>query len=434
MVSNLMGATGALVFIMACAYSGGHYQSFTFELTTILDAERVVLEIALELLERIHAVTCLSYFQTKLSPLFAKPLFRLLHKRPCGETPMKRSLISTTLAMATLVSVQTASAARDYISIVGSSTVYPFATVVAERFGKSTAFKTPKVESTGSGGGLKLFCQGLGAQHPDITNSSRRIKSSEVSMCESNGITGIVEVLIGYDGIVLANASKSAAISLTRKDIFLALAKEVPNTDGSNTLIVNPYKTWRDVNPELPATTIEVLGPPPTSGTRDAFAELALEGGCKQFPWIAAMKKQDKSAYKKVCHTVREDGRYIEAGENDNLIVQKLNANPDAFGVFGFSFLDQNSDKVQGSAIDGQAPTFDSISDGSYPVSRPLYFYVKKAHVNVIPGIAEYLAEFTNDRAWSEDGYLADKGMIPLGDKARRQMAEDVKTLKNLSM
>jgi len=434
MVSNLMGATGALAFIMACAYSGGHYQSFIFELTTILDANSVALGFAVELLERIQAVTYLSYLQTKLSPSFKKPLFRLFHKRPCGETPMKRSLISTTLAMATLVSVQTASAARDYISIVGSSTVYPFATVVAERFGKSTAYKTPKVESTGSGGGLKLFCQGLGAQHPDITNSSRRIKSSEVNMCESNGITDIVEVLIGYDGIVLANASQSAAISLTRKDIFLALAKEVPNADGSNTLIANPYKTWRDVNPALPATTIEVLGPPPTSGTRDAFAELALEGGCKHFPWIAAMKKQDKSAYKKVCHTVREDGRYIEAGENDNLIVQKLNANPDAFGVFGFSFLDQNSDKVQGSAIDGQSPTFDSISDGSYPVSRPLYFYVKKAHVNVIPGIAEYLAEFTNDRAWSEDGYLADKGMIPLGDKARRQMAQDVKTLKNLSM
>ncbi len=347
---------------------------------------------------------------------------------------MNKTVLSTTLAIATLAGAQTVSAARDYISVVGSSTVYPFATVVAERFGKGTAFKTPKVESTGSGGGLKLFCQGLGTQHPDITNSSRRIKSSEVKMCEGNGVNEIVEVLIGYDGIVLANSKKSPLINLSRKDIFLALAKQVPNPDGSETLIENPYKTWADVNPTLPAKAIEVLGPPPTSGTRDAFAELALEGGCKKFPFIAAMKKTNKSAYKELCHSVREDGPYIEAGENDNLIVQKLNANPAAFGVFGFSFLDQNADKVQGSKIDGELPTFDTISDGSYPVSRPLYFYVKKAHVNVIPGIAEYLAEFTNERAWGEDGYLAEKGMIPLGDEERKKMGTDVRSLKNLTM
>jgi phosphate transport system substrate-binding protein len=339
-----------------------------------------------------------------------------------------------TLAIATLAGAHTVSAARDYISVVGSSTVYPFATVVAERFGKGSAFKTPKVESTGSGGGLKLFCQGLGTQHPDITNSSRRIKASEVKMCASNGVAEIVEVLIGYDGIVLANSKKSQLIDLSRKDIFLALAKHVPNPDGSETLVENPYQTWADVNPVLPAIDIEVLGPPPTSGTRDAFVELALEGGCKKFGFIKAMKKSDKSAYKALCHSVREDGPYIEAGENDNLIVQKLNANPAAFGVFGFSFLDQNADKVQGSKIDGNLPTFDSISDGSYPVSRPLYFYVKKAHVNVIPGIAEYLAEFTHEKSWGEEGYLADKGMIPLGDEERKQMGMDVKGLKNLSM
>lgn len=347
---------------------------------------------------------------------------------------MKKTLVTAALAAATLASAPFASAARDYISIVGSSTVYPFATVVAERFGKRSAYKTPKVESTGSGGGLKLFCQGVGVNHPDITNASRRIKSTEVELCNTNGVKEIVEVLIGYDGIVLANAKSAPRISLTRKEIFLALAKEVPNPDGSETFVTNPYKTWKEINPALPNVKIEVLGPPPTSGTRDAFAELALEGGCKQFGWIKSMKKKDKKAYKKVCHTVREDGYYIEAGENDNLIVQKLNANPDALGVFGFSFLDQNSDKVQGSMIDGKAPDFDSIADGDYPVSRPLYFYVKKAHVGIVPGIKEYLAEFTSEKAWGDEGYLAEKGMIPLGNGERKRIASDVKTLKNLSL
>lgn len=347
---------------------------------------------------------------------------------------MKKILMTATLAATTLASAQFASAARDYISVVGSSTVYPFATVVAERFGKSSDYKTPKVESTGSGGGLKLFCQGTSIQTPDITNASRRIKSSEVELCAKNGVTDIVEVLIGYDGIVMANSNKADKMELTRKDIFLALAAKVPNPNGSETLVENPYKTWKDVNPTLPATKIEVLGPPPTSGTRDAFQELALEGGCKQYGWIKAMKKKDKKAYKKICRTVREDGPYIEAGENDNLIVQKLNANKNALGIFGFSFLEQNSDKVQGSIVDGNEPTFDSIADGDYPVSRPLYFYVKKAHIGVVPGIKEYLAEFTNERAFGEDGYLADKGMIPLGEDLRNQIASDAKELKNLSL
>lgn len=347
---------------------------------------------------------------------------------------MKKILMTATLAATTLASAQFASAARDYISVVGSSTVYPFATVVAERFGKSSDYKTPKVESTGSGGGLKLFCQGTSIQTPDITNASRRIKSSEVELCAKNGVTDIVEVLIGYDGIVMANSNKADKMALTRKDIFLALAAKVPNPNGSETLVENPYKTWKDVNPTLPATKIEVLGPPPTSGTRDAFQELALEGGCKQYGWIKAMKKKDKKAYKKICRTVREDGPYIEAGENDNLIVQKLNANKNALGIFGFSFLEQNSDKVQGSIVDGNEPTFDSIADGDYPVSRPLYFYVKKAHIGVVPGIKEYLAEFTNERAFGEDGYLADKGMIPLGEDLRNQIASDAKELKNLSL
>lgn len=320
--------------------------------------------------------------------------------------------------------------ARDYLSIVGSSTVYPFATVVAERFGKSTNFATPKIESTGSGGGFKLFCSGVGLGHPDVTNSSRRVKSSELAMCAKNGVEDVVEVQIGFDGIVLANSVASTPYSLSRKDVFLALAKDVPNPDGSETLVPNPYKTWKDVNASLPATKIEVLGPPPTSGTRDAFAELALEGGCKKVAFIKAMKKVNKSQYKSVCHSIREDGAYVEAGENDNLIVQKLDANPTALGVFGFSFLDQNADKVQGALIEGVAPEFESIADKSYPISRPLFFYVKKAHANVVPGLKEYLAEFTHDKAWSEDGYLADKGMIPLSDDLRELYANNAKQLR----
>jgi len=338
-------------------------------------------------------------------------------------------------AALTATAVSTAHAvSRDYISVVGSSTVYPFATVVAENFGKTSDFKTPKIESTGSGGGLKLFCSGVGVDHPDITNASRRIKSSEVEKCASNGVTDIIEVKIGYDGIVMANAKSAEQIQLTRRDLFLALARQVPNPKGGDGLVENPYKTWKQVNAALPDMEIEVLGPPPTSGTRDAFVELAMEGGCKTFDFIKAMKKKDKQAYKGICHTIREDGAFIEAGENDNLIVQKLESNPKALGIFGFSFLDQNSDKVQGSLVDGMAPTFEAIADGSYPVSRPLYFYVKKAHVGKIPGIQEFLAEFTSDKAWGEEGYLVDKGMIPMPNEERNQFAADVKGLNILKL
>jgi len=327
-----------------------------------------------------------------------------------------------------------ATSSRDYISIVGSSTVYPFATVVAERFGKSTQYKTPKIESTGSGGGHKLFGAGIGVQHPDITNSSRRMKKSEFEKASKNGVKDIVEVKIGYDGIVVANSKKNQALKLTRKDLFLALAADVPNPDGSKTLINNPYKTWKDVNSSLPAIAIEVLGPPPTSGTRDAFVELAMEGGAKKFGFIKAMKKADKKKYKAVCHTIREDGAYIEAGENDNLIVQKLEANPNALGIFGFSFLDQNTDKIQGSLIDGVEPTFEAIADGSYPVSRPLFFYVKKAHVDKIPGMKGYLKEFTSEKAWGDDGYLTDKGLIPMPAAERKHFAEAVSKLTPMSL
>lgn len=345
---------------------------------------------------------------------------------------MKRIIVFMMLALFMAVSIGTtgARAARDYISIVGSSTVYPFATVVAEQFGKSTAYKTPKIESTGSGGGFKLFCAGVGVEHPDITNASRAIKKSEYETCVANGVKEITEVKIGYDGIVIASSKQSAPLKLTRKDIFLALAKEVPDPNGGENLIPNPYKTWQDVNPALPAKTIEVLGPPPTSGTRDAFVELAMEGGAKKFAWIKAIK--DKKKFAAIAHTIREDGAYVEAGENDNLIVQKLEANPNAVGIFGFSFLDQNMDKIQGSFVDGVQPTFEAIADGQYPVSRPLFFYVKKAHANVIPGIKEYLAEFTSEKAWGAEGYLSDKGLIPMPDAERTQYRMAVEKMETL--
>lgn len=359
----------------------------------------------------------------------------------------------------------TTAAARDSISVVGSSTVYPFATVVAERFGKATDFKAPKVESTGSGGGLKLFCRGVGVATPDITNASRRIKSSEFEQCQENGVKEIIEVLIGYDGIVLANAKGSDPMALSRKDIYMALAKLVPGPDGK--LIENPHKTWKDVNSALPASKIEVLGPPPTSGTRDAFAELALEGGARQVAdidalykmkadqvdeiqvmvgklgveaaWAAALqskgnKAKGKDVVKIIGRSVREDGAYIEAGENDNLIVNKLVANSNALGIFGFSFLDQNSDKVQGSIIDGEEPSFDAIANGEYKVSRPLYFYVKKAHIGTVPGIQEFLNMFVSEDTIGPDGYLIDKGLIPLDDDSYADMAESARALNKLNL
>ena len=345
----------------------------------------------------------------------------------------KSTILAAAAILAAGIGVSKAEA-RDYISIVGSSTVYPFATVVAEQFGKTTQFKTPKIESTGSGGGFKLFCSGVGVENPDITNASRRIKKSEVETCAKNGVKDVIEVKIGYDGIVLANSKKVKPLQLTRRDVFLALAKEVPDPKGDEKLVPNPYKTWADINSSLPNTKIEVLGPPPTSGTRDAFVELVMDEGCQEWSWIKAMAKSDKKDFKRICQTIREDGAYVEAGENDNLIVQKLDVNPDAVGIFGFSFLDQNTDRIQGSYVDGVEPTFEAIADGKYPVSRPLFFYIKKAHVGTIPGIVEYVNEFTSDKAWGPDGYLADKGMIPMPDDERTKFRHDAVQLTPLSM
>lgn len=335
-------------------------------------------------------------------------------------------------AAAALVVIAQPVLARDQINIVGSSTVFPFSTTVAERFGKSSDFPTPIVESTGSGGGLKLFCAGVGESTPDITNASRRIKESEVELCAQNGVKTIVEAKIGFDGIVVANSVENEQTEFTLAEIFMALAKDVPMPDG--TTQPNPYTMWNEINPDLPAVKIEVLGPPPTSGTRDAFVELAMEGGCKTVDWVKALKSDDKDAYKALCHTIREDGAYIEAGENDNLIVQKLEANPDAYGIFGYSFLEQNSDLVQGSIVEGTAPEFEEIADGNYPIARSLYFYVKGEHVGVIPGIDAFLAEFTSEDAWGDDGYLTDKGLIPMGEDERDEWADKINGLTPLNM
>ena len=307
--------------------------------------------------------------------------------------------------------------ARDQIRIVGSSTVFPFATAVAEQFGNSTDFATPVIESTGSGGGLKLFCGGVGETHPDFTNASRRIKASEIELCASNGVESITEVKIGFDGIVLANSKDADPISLTIPQIFAALAAEV-EVDGA--IVENPYTMWNEIDASLPAAKIEVLGPPPTSGTRDAFVELVMETGCETYPAIAALEDSDEDRFESVCATMREDGAFVEAGENDNLIVNKLKENPAALGIFGFSFLDQNLDLMQGSLIDGVEPTFENIADGAYPVSRSLYFYMKNAHVGVIDGMLDFVSEFTSDKAMGEEGYLTDKGLIPLDEEERK--------------
>ncbi|MEQ8247961.1 MAG: PstS family phosphate ABC transporter substrate-binding protein [Alphaproteobacteria bacterium] len=336
-----------------------------------------------------------------------------------------RSLV---IALAAGLVATGAAEARDQIRIVGSSTVFPFSTAVAEQFGKTTTFKTPVVESTGTGGGMKLFCAGIGEGHPDITNASRRIKSSEAKDCAGKGID-ITEVKVGFDGIVLANAKSGPSVTISRQSIFLALAKDIWK-DGK--LVPNPYTTWNQIDPSLPSIKIEVLGPPPTSGTRDAFVELVMEHGAEEA--MGDLKKMDAKLFKTASQTIREDGAYIDAGENDNLIVQKLVANPNAMGVFGFSFLDQNGDKLKGAVVEGNRPTFENIASGKYPVSRSLFFYVKKQHVGVIPGVEEFVKEFTSEKAWGPDGYLVDKGLIPLPEAERKTVAAQAQSMAPLSM
>ncbi|MGZ0186472.1 MAG: substrate-binding domain-containing protein [Alphaproteobacteria bacterium] len=334
------------------------------------------------------------------------------------------------VAVASVVAAGSA-VARDQIRIVGSSTVFPFSTAVAEQFGKTSKFKTPVVESTGSGGGLKLFCAGIGVGHPDMTNSSRRIKRSEVDNCAKHGIAEIIEVKFGYDGIAMGQSKAGPDMKLTKREIFMALAKRLP-VDGK--LVENGYTMWNQINPSLPAAKIEVLGPPPTSGTRDAFVELVMREGAETFPMLKALKEEGKKPFHAVADAMREDGHFVEAGENDNLIVQKLEANPKAVGIFGFSFLDQNADKMKGAEIEGAYPTFEAIADGSYGVSRSLFFYAKKAHVGVVPGMSEFIAEFTSEKAAGEEGYLTDKGLIPLPEEDLDAVRQSAMSLSPMNL
>jgi phosphate transport system substrate-binding protein len=328
---------------------------------------------------------------------------------------MKRLFLTASL----LALVVTPALARDQIRIVGSSTVYPFTTSVAENFGKTSGMKTPVVESTGTGGGVKLFCAGVGDDHPDFVNASRPIKKAEFETCQKNGVTDIVELKIGFDGLTFANAKSGPEVGFTKQQIFMALAAEVPDKDGK--LVANPYMKWSDIDASLPDAKIEVLGPPPTSGTRDSFVELVMEKGAEKFEGLAAMKKADAKAFEKVWKSVRSDGAYVEAGENDNLIVQKLEANPAAYGIFGYSFLEENADKIKGSAVDGIVPTYETVSSGEYKVARPLFIYAKKQHVGKVPGMAEFVAEYVSPKAMGEDGYLADKGLVPLPAELARE-------------
>ena len=331
-------------------------------------------------------------------------------------------------ALAT-AALTTAAHAGDQIRIVGSSTVYPFTTAVAEEFGR-TGGKTPVVESTGTGGGFKLFCAGVGADQPDASNASRAIKKSEFDTCVKNGVTDIVELKIGFDGLTIANSKAGPDLKLSKTQVFLALAKQVPGADGK--LVANPYKTWKDVDASLPDEKIEVLGPPPTSGTRDSFLELVMEAGAKKIPALADLAKADAKAFETVWKSIREDGAWIDAGENDNLIVQKLEANPKAVGVFGYSFLEENISQVKGAEIDGVAPNYDSISTGKYPVARPLFIYFKKQQMDTTPGLKAFLEVYASDKALGEDGYLASKGLVPLPADERKKSEDTAKSLQTI--
>jgi phosphate transport system substrate-binding protein len=318
---------------------------------------------------------------------------------------------------------------RDQIRIVGSSTVYPFTTAVAEQYGK-VGGKSPVVESTGTGGGMKMFCAGIGVQHPDASNASRRMTKNEFEDCKKNGVTDVIELKVGFDGLTIANSKKGPDLKVTKEQVFLALAKNIPGPDGK--LIPNPNKNWSDINPALPNQKIEVLGPPPTSGTRDSFHELVMEPGAEAIASLKSLKASDRKAFDAAWKQLREDGAYVEAGENDNLIVQKLEANPASVGIFGFSFLEENTAKIKGATVNGVAPTFEAIADGKYTVARPLFVYFKKQHIGVVPGLDKFLGEYVSEKAIGEDGYLSRKGLVSLPKAEIAKVRADVTAQKTL--
>lgn len=319
-----------------------------------------------------------------------------------------------------------AEAKRSQIRIVGSATVYPFVTAAAEQFGLGEKFPTPIVENTGTGGGFKLFCEGLGDSTPDISNASRKVTESELKQCAKNGVTDVWELPVGYDGIVLATKKNSPHFALTKKQIFTALARELPDKEGK--WVPNPNQTWKDVDPSLPDRAIAVYGPPPTSGTRDAFGELTMEKGCEAFPEFA-VRYPDKKERAKKCHLLREDGKYIETTDDGNVMVQKLTANDRALGILGYSFYDENANQIQSSSIEGVSPDVETIASGRYSMSRGLYVYVKKQHIGKVPGIAEFLRELTSENAVGDDGYITAKGLLPLPASQRAEIYEIVKKM-----
>jgi len=327
--------------------------------------------------------------------------------------------LTATAALAVAVAgMSGVAAARDQIRIVGSSTVFPYTQAVAEQYSAATGKPAPVVESTGTGGGMKIFCGGVGEEHPDITGASRAMKKSEYELCTANGVDSITEILLGYDGLSIAHAQGGPDLNLTKAQIFQALAAEV---EVGGEIVANPNKNWSDIDPSLPGTAINVFGPPPTSGTRDAFVELVMLEGCGEFAAIEALEGDRKT---EVCSRMRQDGPFIEAGENDNLIVQRLNADTNALGIFGYSFLFENQDTLKAVSVDGVAPKAETIADGSYGVSRPLFIYVKNAHRGVVPGMEEFLAEYTSEEAFGEGGYLSERGLIPLAAEERKKVNE----------
>jgi len=329
------------------------------------------------------------------------------------------------LILSLLLCLPGVSQAREQIRIVGSSTVFPFVAAAAEQFGRSSGFRTPIVEATGTGGGLKMFCDGVGPAYADMANASRPIKPSEVENCNAHGVHEMTELTIGYDGIVMANARESASFALSKRALFLALAREVPR-DGK--LVNNFYKNWRDIDPELPDSPISIYGPPPTSGTRDAFAELVMEAGCEAFPEFTKAYP-DGELRKKQCMAVREDGAFVEAGEDDNLIVQKLVNNREALGVFGYSFLEQNAALVKANSIDGVMPSVEGIISGKYRVARSLFVYIKDQQIDHIPGIREFARLLVSDATTGPEGYLVMKGLLPLPPAQHEAMKKRVSDL-----
>jgi phosphate transport system substrate-binding protein len=319
---------------------------------------------------------------------------------------------------------------RNQVWAAGSSTVFPFATRVAENVARTSGGQAAKVESLGTGGGIKLFCGGTGAGFPDVANASRPMKKSEYDQCVANGVTDIVELKIGFDGIVIANAKSGPAYDFKLDQVYRGLAAEVPGGSG---FVKNAAKGWKDVDPALPGQSILVYGPPPTSGTRDAFVELAMEKGAAKLPAMAALKASDEEEFKAKSHTLRSDGAWVDAGENDNAIVQTLTKTPNALGVFGYSFMEENMDTVKAATVDGVAPTFETISNGTYPISRSLYIYVKKANVGVTPGLREYVEAFTSDAATGKGGYLQQRGLIPLPADQHAAMKAAVKAMSPMA-